>query len=249
MLVIPAIDLKDGQCVRLRQGKMNESTVFSDNPVDMAGHWVEQGAQRLHVVDLNGAFTGNLVNSEIVASIVESFPDLEVQIGGGIRTLESIEFYLGVGARFVIIGTAALKDPDFVAEACQIYPDKVILGLDTINGKVATEGWAEVSETSPIEIVSKFSEFGVQAVVYTDIARDGMMQGCNIEATVELARQSPIPIIASGGIARLDDIIDLHSATKEEVGANIVGAITGRAIYEGKLDLMAAQKYCISETS
>ena len=249
MLVIPAIDLKDGQCVRLRQGKMNESTVFSDNPVDMAGHWVEQGAQRLHVVDLNGAFTGNLVNSEIVASIVESFPDLEVQIGGGIRTLESIEFYLGVGARFVIIGTAALKDPDFVAEACEIYPGKVILGLDTINGKVATEGWAEVSETSPIEIVSKFSEFGVQAVVYTDIARDGMMQGCNIEATVELARQSPIPIIASGGIARLDDIIDLHSATKEKVGANIVGAITGRAIYEGKLDLMAAQKYCISETS
>ena len=249
MLVIPAIDLKDGQCVRLRQGKMNESTVFSDSPVDMAGHWVEQGAQRLHVVDLNGAFTGNLVNSEIVASIVESFPDLEVQIGGGIRTLKSIEFYLGIGARFVIIGTAALKDPDFVAEACQIYPGKVILGLDTINGKVATEGWAEVSETSPTEIVSKFSEFGVQAVVYTDIARDGMMQGCNIEATVELARQSPIPIIASGGIARLDDIIDLHSAAKEEVGANIVGAITGRAIYEGKLDLMAAQKYCISETS
>ena len=249
MLVIPAIDLKDGQCVRLRQGKMNESTVFSDSPLSMAGHWAEQGAKRLHVVDLNGAFSGNLVNSEIVASIVKSFPDLQVQIGGGIRNLESIKFYLGVGARFVIIGTAALKDPDFVAEACQMYPDKIIVGLDTVNGKVATEGWAEVSETSPIEVVNKFSEFGVQAIVYTDISRDGMMKGCNIEATVELARQSSIPIIASGGIAKLADIVDLKAATKTEVGANIIGAITGRAIYEGKLDLMAAQKYCNREAS
>ena len=249
MLVIPAIDLKDGQCVRLRQGKMNESTVFSDSPLDMAGHWVEQGAKRLHVVDLDGAFSGNLVNSEIVASIVKSFPDLQVQIGGGIRNLESIKFYLGVGARFVIIGTAALKDPDFVAEACQMYPGKIIVGLDTVNGKVATEGWAEVSETSPIEVVNKFSEFGVQAIVYTDISRDGMMKGCNIEATVELARQSSIPIIASGGIAKLADIVDLKAATKTEVGANIIGAITGRAIYEGKLDLMAAQKYCNREAS
>ena len=249
MLVIPAIDLKDGQCVRLRQGKMNESTVFSDSPLDMAGHWVEQGAKRLHVVDLDGAFSGNLVNSEIVASIVKSFPDLQVQIGGGIRNLESIKFYLGAGARFVIIGTAALNDPDFVAEACQIYPGKIIVGLDTVNGKVATEGWAEVSETSPIEVVNKFSEFGVQAIVYTDISRDGMMKGCNIEATVELARQSSIPIIASGGIAKLADIVDLKAATKTEVGANIIGAITGRAIYEGKLDLMAAQKYCNREAS
>ena len=249
MLVIPAIDLKDGQCVRLRQGKMNESTVFSDSPLDMAGHWVEQGAKRLHVVDLDGAFSGNLVNSEIVASIVKSFPDLQVQIGGGIRNLESIKFYLGAGARFVIIGTAALNDPDFVAEACQIYPGKIMVGLDTVNGKVATEGWAEVSETSPIEVVNKFSEFGVQAIVYTDISRDGMMKGCNIEATVELARQSSIPIIASGGIAKLADIVDLKAATKTEVGANIIGAITGRAIYEGKLDLMAAQKYCNREAS
>jgi len=249
VLVIPAIDLKDGQCVRLRQGKMNESTVFSDSPLDMAGHWVEQGAKRLHVVDLDGAFSGNLVNSEIVASIVKSFPDLQVQIGGGIRNLESIKFYLGAGARFVIIGTAALNDPDFVAEACQIYPGKIMVGLDAVNGKVATEGWAEVSETSPIEVVNKFSEFGVQAIVYTDISRDGMMKGCNIEATVELARQSSIPIIASGGIAKLADIVDLKAATKTEVGANIIGAITGRAIYEGKLDLMAAQKYCDREAS
>ena len=249
MLVIPAIDLKDGQCVRLRQGKMNESTVFSDSPLSMAGHWAEQGAKRLHVVDLNGAFSGNLVNSEIVASIVKSFPDLQVQIGGGIRNLESIKFYLGAGARFVIIGTAALNDPDFVAEACQIYPGKIMVGLDAVNGKVATEGWAEVSETSPIEVVNKFSEFGVQAIVYTDISRDGMMKGCNIEATVELARQSSIPIIASGGIAKLADIVDLKAATKTEVGANIIGAITGRAIYEGKLDLMAAQKYCNREAS
>ena len=249
MLVIPAIDLKDGQCVRLRQGRMDESTVFSDSPVEVAGHWAEQGAKRLHVVDLNGAFVGNLVNSEIVASIVKSFPDLQVQIGGGIRNLKSVEFYLGVGARFVIIGTAALKDPEFVAEACQMYPGKVIVGLDTMHGKVATEGWADVSETTPLEVVNKFSEFGVQAIIYTDIARDGMMQGCNIEATIELARLSPIPIIASGGIAKLADIVDLKAATKKEVGANIVGAITGRAIYEGKLDLMAAQQYCNSELS
>ena len=165
MLVIPAIDLKDGQCVRLRQGKMEESTVFSDDPIKMAGHWVEQGAQRLHVVDLNGAFAGTLVNSDIVASIVKNFPNLEVQVGGGIRTLESIKFYVDVGVTFVIIGTAALKNPDFVREACQAYEGKVIVGLDTIDGKVATEGWSDVSNTSAIELVGKFAGLGVQAIV------------------------------------------------------------------------------------
>ena len=249
MLVIPAIDLKDGQCVRLRQGKMEESTVFSDDPIEMAGHWVEQGAQRLHVVDLNGAFAGTLVNSDIVASIVKNFPNLEVQVGGGIRNLESIKFYVDVGVTFVIIGTAALKNPDFVREACQAYEGKVIVGLDTIDGKVATEGWSDVSDTSAIELVGKFAGLGVKAIVYTDIARDGMMQGCNIDATVELARRSPIPIIASGGVAKLADIVDLKAAVNSEVSANIVGAITGRAIYEGKLDLRTAQEYCDSEAS
>ena len=249
MLVIPAIDLKNGQCVRLRQGKMDETTVFSDDPVEMAGHWLEQGAQRLHVVDLNGAFTGNLVNSEIVTSIVENFPDLQVQIGGGIRNLDSIKFYIEAGVSFVIIGTAALKNPEFVANACEKFPEKIIVGLDAIGGKVATEGWTEVSEVSVFDIANEFSEFGVKAIVYTDISRDGMMQGCNIEATVELAKRSPIPIIASGGIAKLSDIVDLKAATKNEIGANIVGAITGRAIYEGRLDLRAAQEYCDSEAS
>jgi phosphoribosylformimino-5-aminoimidazole carboxamide ribotide isomerase len=249
MLVIPAIDLKNGQCVRLRQGKMDETTVFSDDPVEMAGHWLEQGAQRLHVVDLNGAFTGNLVNFEIVTSIVESFPDLQVQIGGGIRNLDSIKFYIEAGVSFVIIGTAALKNPEFVAKACEKFPGKIIVGLDAIDGKVATEGWTEVSEVSVFDIANEFSEFGVTAIVYTDISRDGMMQGCNIEATVELATRSSIPIIASGGIAKLADIVDLKAATKTEIGANIVGAITGRAIYEGRLDLRAAQEYCDNEAS
>jgi len=244
MLVIPAIDLKDGQCVRLRQGRMQESTVFSDDPVSMAGIWQAKGARRLHVVDLNGAFAGTPVNAEIVTAIAARYPDLPIQIGGGIRTLENIEFYLKAGVKFVIIGTQAVKHPEFVREACQAFPGTIIVGLDAIDGMVATEGWADVSAITAVSLVEKFSDYGVEAIVYTDIARDGMMKGVNLEATVALAEESPIPIIASGGISKLADIAAIREASETETGAGIMGVITGRAIYEGMVDLALAQQLC-----
>jgi phosphoribosylformimino-5-aminoimidazole carboxamide ribotide isomerase len=244
MLVIPAIDLKDGQCVRLRQGRMKDSTVFSDDPLEQAARWVEKGARRLHIVDLNGAFAGTPVNGEIVAAIAKQFPDLPIQIGGGIRNLESARFYIEAGVSYLIIGTQAVKDPDFVQAACTEFPGKIIVGLDAVNGKVATEGWADVSELDAVDVVKRFTGMGVVAIVYTDISRDGMMQGVNIDATVELAEQSSIPIIASGGIAKLADIVDLKAACKTTTGAGIMGVITGRAIYDNKLDLAEAQNYC-----
>ena len=244
MLVIPAIDIKDGQCVRLRQGRMEESTVFSDDPVQMARHWQAKGARRLHIVDLNGAFAGALVNAEIVAAIAQALPGLPIQIGGGIRDMDSIRFYLDAGVSFVIIGTQAVKDPAFVKQACNEFPGKIIVGLDAAEGKVATEGWADVSEIEAVDLVKQFAGYGVSAIVYTDIARDGMMQGINIDATVELAEQSSIPIIASGGIAKLADLVDLKAAANTTTGAGIMAVITGRAIYEGSLDLEEAQKYC-----
>lgn len=247
MLVIPAIDLKDGQCVRLRQGRMEDSTVFSDDPVEMAGQWMSKGAKRLHIVDLNGAFAGTPVNGEIVTNIAATYPDLPIQIGGGVRNMDSVKFYMDAGVSYVIIGTQAVKDPEFVRQACTAYPGKIIVGLDAVDGRVATEGWADVSELTAIELAQKFAGFGVAAIVYTDISRDGMMQGVNTEATVELAEQSSIPIIASGGIAKLADIVDLKAASKTRTGAGILGAITGRAIYEGKLDLEEAQAYCDSD--
>ena len=248
MLVIPAIDLKDGQCVRLRQGRMQDSTVFSDDPVSQARHWVEQGARRLHMVDLNGAFAGTPVNGDIVARIARQFPDLPIQIGGGIRDLESARFYVEAGVSFFIVGTQAVKNPEFVCEACAAFPGKVIVGIDALDGKVATEGWAEVSELKATELVARFCSMGVVAVVYTDIARDGMMQGVNLEATVALASRSAIPVIASGGIAKLADIVDLQQASRNQSGAGILGAITGRALYEGKLDLRESQAYCDGES-
>ncbi|MCI5106859.1 MAG: 1-(5-phosphoribosyl)-5-[(5-phosphoribosylamino)methylideneamino]imidazole-4-carboxamide isomerase [Pseudomonadales bacterium] len=244
MLVIPAIDIKDGQCVRLRQGRMEDSTVFGDDPVLQAEKWLQQGARRLHIVDLNGAFAGTPVNAEIVTAITRKFPELPVQIGGGIRNLDSIKFYLDAGVSYVIIGTAAVKDPEFVKQACKEFPGKIIVGLDAVGGMVATEGWADVSEQSAVELARLFSDAGVSAIVYTDIDRDGMMQGANIEATVELAENSSIPVIASGGIAKLGDIVDLKEAAKHTGGGGIMGAITGRAIYEGRLDLAEAQRYC-----
>ena len=247
MLVIPAIDLKDGQCVRLRQGRMQDFTVFSNDPLEMAGHWREQGAKRLHIVDLNGAFAGKLVNAEIVTAIAKTYPDLPIQIGGGIRNLDSVKFYIDAGVSFVIIGTAAVKNPEFVAQACNMFPQKIIVGVDAIAGKVATEGWANISEVSVVDLANHFSDVGVAAIIYTDISRDGMMQGCNVEATIELASKSKIPIIASGGIAKLADIIGLKAAAKTDNGAGITGAITGRAIYEGALDLRKAQRYCDNE--
>ena len=237
MLVIPAIDLKDGQCVRLRRGLMEDSTVFSDDPAGTALEWAGQGARRLHLVDLNGAFEGEPVNGDAIESIVDAVPQLPVQIGGGIRDMQTIERYLKRGVRWVIIGTAAVKDPEFVRSACKEYPDHIVVGIDAKQGRVATDGWAEVSEMEATTLAREFEAAGVSAIVYTDIDRDGMMQGVNVEATREMARASSIPIIASGGITNLEDIKALAEHTRE----GIIGAITGRAIYEGTLDLGAAQ--------
>lgn len=239
MLVIPAIDLKDGKCVRLRQGRMDDETIFSDNPVEVAGQWVEQGARRLHLVDLNGAFDGEPVNGEIVHKIAKTYPELTIQIGGGIRTLETIQTYIGAGVDYVIIGTKAVKDPDFVTLACEEFAGHIIVGIDAKDGLVATDGWAEVSEVTAIECAKRFESDGVDAIVYTDISRDGMMQGVNVEATVELAKAIKIPVIASGGVTNMDDIKRLVPVAK----SGILGAITGRAIYEGTLDLQEAQAY------
>lgn len=243
MLIIPAIDLKDGQCVRLRQGLMDDSTVFSDDPVAMARRWVDAGCRRLHLVDLNGAFAGEPVNGDVVTAIAKAYPNLPVQIGGGIRSLETIEHYVRAGVDFVIIGTRAVKEPAFVAEACKAFPGKVIVGLDARDGRVATDGWAEVTEVMAADLAKQFEADGVAAIVYTDIARDGMMQGVNVEATVAMARASTIPVIASGGITDIDDI----RALKAVADQGICGAITGRAIYEGTLDVAQAQKLCDGE--
>ncbi len=240
MLIIPAIDLKDGQCVRLRQGLMDDSTVFSDDPVAMAARWVEAGCRRLHLVDLNGAFAGEPVNGAVVTAIAAAYPDLPIQIGGGIRTLETIEHYINAGVSYVIIGTKAVKEPEFVAEACAAFPGKVIVGLDARDGLVATDGWAEVSEVRATDLARRFESDGVAAIVYTDIARDGMMQGVNVEATVAMAQASSIPVIASGGITDIRDIRALINVAH----TGICGAITGRAIYEGTLDVADAQRLC-----
>lgn len=240
MLIIPAIDLKDGQCVRLRQGLMEDSTVFSDDPVAMATQWVQAGTRRLHLVDLNGAFAGEPVNGEVVQAIAKAYPQLPIQIGGGIRSLETIEAYVKAGVSYVIIGTKAVREPEFVAEACKAFPGRVIVGLDAKNGLVATDGWAEVSDVQATDLAKQFDALGVSAIVYTDIARDGMMQGVNVEATVQMAQASSIPVIASGGITNMDDIKALAAVS----GKGICGAITGRAIYEGTLDVREAQAYC-----
>ncbi|GAB1255737.1 1-(5-phosphoribosyl)-5-[(5-phosphoribosylamino) methylideneamino]imidazole-4-carboxamide isomerase [Aurantivibrio plasticivorans] len=245
MLIIPAIDLKDGQCVRLRQGLMEDSTVFSDDPVAMAQQWVDQGTRRLHLVDLNGAFAGEPVNGEVVTAIAKKYPDLPIQIGGGIRSLETIEAYLKAGVTYAIIGTKAVTNPEFVAEACKAFPGHIIVGLDAKDGFVATDGWAEVSSVKATDLAKQFANDGVSAIVYTDIARDGMMGGVNIDATVAMAQASPIPVIASGGVSKLDDIKALQAVA----GEGILGAITGRAIYEGTLDIAEAQAWCDSQTA
>ncbi|HEY9050025.1 MAG TPA: 1-(5-phosphoribosyl)-5-[(5-phosphoribosylamino)methylideneamino]imidazole-4-carboxamide isomerase, partial [Gammaproteobacteria bacterium] len=206
MLLIPAIDLKDGKCVRLRQGKMEDDTVFSDDPVAVAGRWVEAGCRRLHLVDLNGAFAGEPMNAEVIHQIAEAYPDVPIQVGGGIRSEETIETYLDAGVSYVIIGTKAVSDPHFISDICIGFPGHIIIGLDAKDGKVAIDGWSKVSKHDVIDMAQRFEEDGVEAIVYTDISRDGMMQGVNVEATVRLARAINIPVIASGGITNMDDI-------------------------------------------
>ncbi|MDX2507057.1 MAG: 1-(5-phosphoribosyl)-5-[(5-phosphoribosylamino)methylideneamino]imidazole-4-carboxamide isomerase [Gammaproteobacteria bacterium] len=238
MILIPAIDLKDGQCVRLRQGRMEDDTVFSDNPVEMAGRWYDAGARRLHLVDLNGAFEGKPVNGDIIQEITRTYPDLPIEIGGGIRSVETVEAYLNAGVAYVIIGTKAVEDPDFVTQLCKQFPGNVIVGLDAKEGKVAIRGWAEVSEMDLFELSKRFENDGVDAIIYTDINRDGMMQGANVEHTAELAKAISIPVIASGGIHNLQDVEALCKVSHH----GISGAITGRAIYEGTLDFAAGQQ-------
>lgn len=237
MLLIPAIDLKDGECVRLRQGIMEDATVFSGDIVAMAERWVSQDARRLHMVDLNGAFDGKPVNAEAVYQVREAYPDLPIQIGGGIRDLETIEAYLKAGVSYCIIGTKAVHNPEFVAEACKAFPGHIMVGLDAKDGMVAINGWAEVTDYEVKELGKQFEDDGVEAIIYTDIGRDGMMQGVNVEATQALAKAVNIPIIASGGITNLEDIRNL--ATVEADGVS--GAITGRAIYEGTLNFKEGQ--------
>ena len=245
MLLIPAIDLKDGQCVRLRQGDMSDDTVFSDDPVAMAGRWVEAGTRRLHIVDLNGAFAGKPQNAGVIHEIASSYPDIEIQIGGGIRDEETIVAYLDAGVHHVIIGTKAVTDPHFINEVCVEFPNRIIVGLDAKDGKVAVDGWSKVSRHDVIDMAQRFEDDGVEAIIYTDISRDGMMQGVNIEATVKLAQSVRIPVIASGGITTMDDIKALNEVADE----GIIGAITGRAIYEGTIDLAEAQRWLAEHSS
>ena len=238
MLLIPAIDLKDGKCVRLRQGRMEDETVFSDDPVAVAGRWVEAGARRLHIVDLNGAFAGKPVNADVIHDIAEAYPDLPIQIGGGIRNEDTVQTYLDAGVQYVIIGTKAVSAPHFVNDLCLEFPGHIIVGLDAKDGKVAIDGWSKLSKHDVIDMAQHFEQDGVVSIVYTDIGRDGMMSGVNVDSTVKLAQAVNIPVIASGGITNLDDIRALCQVADE----GIMGAITGRAIYEGTLDFAEGQK-------
>ena len=234
MLLIPAIDLKDGQCVRLRQGRMDEATVFGTDPVAIAKRWLEEGAERLHVVDLDGATQGKPVNAKVIAEIVKACPNLPVQVGGGIRDEETVQTYLDAGVQYVIIGTKAARAPHFVSDLCVEYPKHILLGLDAKDGKVATDGWAKVTNLDVGEFASHFD--GVEAIIYTDIGRDGMMQGFNVEATRRLAQAVNIPVIASGGVSTLADVDQVRQLEAD----GVIGAIVGRALYEGTLSLKEA---------
>ena len=247
MLLIPAIDLKDGHCVRLKQGDMELATVFSEDPAEMARHWLMQGARRLHLVDLNGAFAGKPKNEGAVKAILKAVQDfalendieeIPVQLGGGIRDLDTIERYLDAGITYVIIGTAAVKSPGFLHDACGAFPGHIIVGLDAKDGKVATDGWSKMSGHEVIDLAKKFEAYGVESISYPDIGRDGMMGGINIEATVKLAQAVKIPVIASGGLHNIGDVEALCAVQAE----GIEGVICGRSIYEGTIDLAQAQE-------
>ena len=238
MLLIPAIDLKDGLCVRLKQGDMNQSTTFGEDPTVMARSWVSKGARRLHLVDLNGAFAGKPKNEQAIRKILKEVgSEVDVQLGGGIRDLDTIERYLDAGLRYVIIGTAAVKNPGFLQDACTAFGGHIIVGLDAKDGKVATDGWSKLSGHDVIDLSKKFQDYGVESIIYTDIGRDGMLTGINIEATVKLAQALTIPVIASGGLSNMADIEALCDVEDE----GIEGVICGRAVYSGDLDFEAAQ--------
>ena len=238
MLIIPAIDLKEGKCVRLRQGRMDDDTVFDENPVAVAQRWLNEGARRLHLVDLDGAFAGEPRNAEVVRDICATCADVPVQIGGGIRSIETAQAYLDAGVHSLIIGTLAVKNPEFVDQLCKRFGGHIIVGLDANDGYVATDGWAEASSVTAVSLARRFQDRGVSAIVYTDISRDGMMQGVNTEATADLADAVSIPIIASGGVSTIKDIESLGAQRHR----GISGAIVGRALYEGSIDLAAAQQ-------
>jgi phosphoribosylformimino-5-aminoimidazole carboxamide ribotide isomerase len=238
MLLIPAIDLKAGKCVRLRQGRMEEEQVFSDDPVATAGRWVALGARRLHLIDLDGALAGKPKNAEVIGAITQAFPAVEVQVGGGIRDGDTIQAYLDAGVKYVILGTQAVTAPHFVEDMAMEFPGHILVGLDAKDGKVAIDGWSKLSRHNVIDLAKRFEDDGVEAIIYTDISRDGMLEGVNLEATARLAEAIHIPVIASGGIRNLDDI----RALGEIADKGVIGAIVGRAIYEGTLDFAQALK-------
>ncbi len=239
-IIIPAIDLKDGQCVRLKQGIMEDATIFSQNPVEMALHWLNLGAERLHLVDLNGAFAGKPKNEGIIKEILQEIATkIPVQLGGGIRDLKIIENCLKIGLQYVIIGTAAVQNPDFVKQACKEFPNHIMLGIDAKNGFIATDGWAKISTLKVLEFAKNFENLNINSVVYTDIGRDGMLAGLNLEMTEHLAKNIAIPVIASGGLSSLKDIENLAKIQTK----NLIGTIAGRAIYDGSLDFKQAQNF------
>jgi len=235
LIIIPAIDLKNGLCVRLKQGQMSKETVYSQVPQEMAIKWYEKGAERLHIVDLDGAVKGRPVNSEVIRSIVHAIP-IPIQLGGGIRDIQTIETYLDLGIHQIILGTVAYKDPEFVSLACKTFPERIIIGIDARKGQVAVEGWTEETDMTPEELAKKYEQMGISAIVYTDIQRDGMGTGPNVQATQDLAKAIDIPVIASGGISGIGDVKKILPLSKY----GVMGMITGKALYEGTLDLTEA---------
>lgn len=235
MIVIPAIDLKDGRCVRLSQGRMDLETVYSENPIEMAKHWVSKGAERLHIVDLNGAVNGRPYHFDLIKEIVNSVP-IPIEVGGGIRDLETVEAYFGAGVEWVILGTAALNKRSLIEEACKRYPKKVILGIDAKNGKVALEGWKKIASIEAIDLAKQYERMALYAIIFTDIERDGMEKGLNFKATQQFARSTSIPVIASGGLSRVEEIEQLLSLEPD----GVIGVIIGRALYTGQIDLTRA---------
>ena len=238
MKIIPAIDIQNGNCVRLKQGDFNRETIFHKSPLEMAQKWINDGAERLHLVDLDGARLGNPINIEIFSKICKKFPEVPIQIGGGIRNFKTAEQYLEAGASYIIIGTKAVEEPNFIKQLCKKFPHKIIVGIDAKNGEVATEGWKSITSKSAMELAKEFEDYGVSEIVYTDIEKDGMMQGLNIMATVSLAKSINIPVIASGGVSCIEDIHEISDYKQ----SGISGIIIGRALYEKKFNISEAKR-------